>query len=142
MYKSIHFNFITQQNDYQTMYKIYNLLISKKIVSYISKSLRPKMGVWNLNFLLSYLHQEDILVAVVPQHVVVDLGDDSIPVLPVEIPDIAGVDFVLVFVGRDKSRDGGGDKVQGGVHVLIFMNTKKHGSQIEKTQIFSFLITE
>jgi len=33
-----------------------------------------------------YLHEEDVLVAVVPQHVVVYLGHDPVPVLPVKIP--------------------------------------------------------
>ena len=67
---------------------------------------------------ISYLHQEHVLVAVVHQHVVVDLGDDAVLVLPVEIPDVAGVDFVLVFDCCDEPRDGGRDKVQGGVDVL------------------------
>ena len=60
------------------------------------------------------LHEEDIFVAVVAEHIVVDLCNDSISVLsatnatcrevqgmkmvkPVEESDVAGVDFVLVL---------------------------------------------
>ena len=45
------------------------------------------------------LHQEDIFIAVVPQHVVIYLGHDSIFVLPVEESDVGGVYFVLVLYG-------------------------------------------
>lgn len=44
-----------------------------------------------------HLHQEDVLIAVVSQHVVIYLGHNSIFVLPVEESDVGGVDFVLVF---------------------------------------------
>ena len=46
---------------------------------------------------LTNLHQEDVLIAVVSQHVVIYLGHNSIFVLPVEESDVGGVDFVLVF---------------------------------------------
>ena len=63
---------------------------------------------------MANLHEEDVLVAVVAEHIVVDLCNDSISVLPatnatfrevqgmkmikpVEESDVAGVDFVLVL---------------------------------------------
>ena len=63
---------------------------------------------------MANLHEEDVLVAIVAEHIVVDLCNDSISVLPatnatlrevqgmkifkpVEESDVAGVDFVLVL---------------------------------------------
>jgi len=51
------------------------------------------------------LHEEDVFVAVVAKHIVVDLCNDSISVLPVEAANVAGVDFVLVFNGGDEAGD-------------------------------------
>ena len=48
-----------------------------------------------------YLHEEDVLVAVVAQHVVVDLCHDAVPVLAVDVPDVGSVDFVLVLYKRE-----------------------------------------
>ena len=44
-----------------------------------------------------HLHEEDVLVAVVPQHVVIHLGHDPVLVLAVQEPDVRSVDFVLVL---------------------------------------------
>ena len=44
-----------------------------------------------------HLHEEDVLVAVVPQHVVIHLGHDPVLVLAVQEPDVRRVDFVLVL---------------------------------------------
>ena len=70
------------------------------------------------------LHEEDIFVAVVAQHIVVDLCNDSISVLPainttheqtlplwekndapVEEANVGGVDFVLVLNGGYEAGD-------------------------------------
>ena len=44
-----------------------------------------------------HLHEEDVFVAVVPQHVVIHLGHDPVLVLAVQEPDVCRVDFVLVL---------------------------------------------
>ena len=41
---------------------------------------------------------------------------------PVEEANVAGVDFVLVLNGGDEAGDGGGDEVQGGVHLLCLLH--------------------
>ena len=46
---------------------------------------------------INHLHEEDVLVAVVPQHVVIHLGHDPVLVLAVQEPDVRRVDFVLVL---------------------------------------------
>ena len=70
------------------------------------------------------LHEEDVFVAVVAQHIVVDLCNDSISVLPainttmykrslscekidtpVEEANVGGVDFVLVLNGGYEAGD-------------------------------------
>lgn len=58
---------------------------------------RGLLAPWTLGD--HHLHQEDIFIAVVPQHVVIYLGHDSIFVLPVQEPDVGGVNFVLVLYG-------------------------------------------
>ena len=37
--------------------------------------------------IVAYLHEKDVLVAVESQHVVVYLGHDAVPVLPVQEPE-------------------------------------------------------
>ena len=51
------------------------------------------------------LHHEAVLVAVVLQHVVVDLGHDAGLVLAVEEPHVLGVDLVLGLQGADQARN-------------------------------------
>ena len=41
---------------------------------------------------------------------------------PVEEADVAGVDFVLVLNGGDEAGHGGGDEVEGGVHLLRLLH--------------------
>ena len=56
-----------------------------------------------------------------PQHVVVDLRNNTVAVLAVDVADVGGVDFVLVLDGGDEAGDGGRDQVQGSVHILSFL---------------------
>ena len=63
-----------------------------------------------------------------PQHVVIDLGHNSIFVLPVEESDVGGVYFVLVLNGRDKAVDGRGDEVERSVDVLGLLSHVQHDS--------------
>ena len=67
---------------------------------------------------LKYLHQEDVLIAVVSEHVIIHLGHNPILVLAVQEPDVGCVDFVLVLDGADQTVHCGGHQVQGGVHIL------------------------
>ena len=53
--------------------------------------------LWLLPIAVNDLHQEDVLVAVVPEHVVIHLGHDPVLVLAVQEPDVRRVDFVLVL---------------------------------------------
>jgi hypothetical protein len=53
--------------------------------------------------LLAYLHEEDVFVAVVLDHVVVQLDEGALLVLLVEIADVARVDFVLGLDGTDQA---------------------------------------
>ena len=87
-----------------------NLVISLPIEN-ISKYLK----FWSC---LKYLHQEDVLVAVVPEHVIVHLGHDPVLVLAVEEPDVGGADFVLVLDGVDQSMHCWRNEVKGRVHIL------------------------
>ena len=74
--------------------------------------------LWLLPIAVNDLHQEDVLVAVVPEHVVIHLGHDPVLVLPIEEPDVGRVDFVLVLYCPDETVDSGRDQVEGRVHIL------------------------
>ena len=54
----------------------------------------------------THLHEEDVLVAVEPEHVVVDLGVDAQPGLAVEVPDVGGAYFVLGLQRCDQAGHG------------------------------------
>ncbi len=57
----------------------------------------------------AHLHQEHVLVAVEPEHVVVDLGQDPGLALAVEVADVGRVDLVLALDGLDQAGQGRGD---------------------------------
>ena len=63
-------------------------------------------AIWNS---FPHLHEEYVLVAVEPEHIVVNLGEGAVPGLAVEEADVARVDFVLVLDGGDQAGHGGGD---------------------------------
>ena len=54
----------------------------------------------------SNLHEERVFVAVVLDHVVVELDQGPLLVLLVEVPDVPGVDFVLGLDRSDQAWDG------------------------------------
>ena len=51
----------------------------------------------------THLHEEDVFVAIVLDHVVVQLDEGALLVLLVEIADVARVDFVLGLDGTDQA---------------------------------------
>ena len=73
---------------------------------------------------LKYLHQENVLIAVVPEHVVIHLGHDPVLVLAIEEPDVGRVYFVLVLNGSDEALHCGGHQVQRGVDILQNINRR------------------
>ena len=57
----------------------------------------------------THLHEEDVLVAVEPEHVVVNLGEHAQLGLAVEVPDVGRAYFVLGLQRGDQPGHGRGN---------------------------------
>jgi hypothetical protein len=55
---------------------------------------------------IGYLHQEDVLVAVVLEHIVVQLDEGPLLILSVEVANVSCCDLVLRLYGPNQSGNG------------------------------------
>ena len=88
--------------------------------------LHLKCSLYSTIRIAHYLHEKHVLVTVVAQHVIVNLGNNPVAVLPVEAPNVGGVYFVLVLDRVDEAVDGGRDEVERGVDVLGLLSHVHH----------------